>query len=89
VSRRDRVFERHTVTPLAQAISAAIKPSTQVSVTDYLAALAAGKQALAEWGSSDHQPIGAVLRRPLHTMFDELARLPLPAAGGCVGVRGR
>jgi uncharacterized membrane protein YccC len=68
------------VTPLVQAIRAAIKPPADVNVAEYVAALAAGSQALAEWRSSDHRPISVVVRRPLHTMFDELNRFPLPAA---------
>ena len=66
------------VTSLAQAIRAGIKPSADVNIAEYLAALAAGEQALADWKSGDHRPISVVVRRPLNAMFDELARFQVP-----------
>jgi hypothetical protein len=68
------------VTPLAQAIRDAIKPPADVNVVAYQDALAAGKQALANWQSTDRRPVSVVVRRPLHTMIDELAGFPLPEA---------
>ena len=73
------------VMPLAQAVRAGIKPPGGLTAAEYRTAVEAAKQALADWSSRDPRPISVVVRRPLHTMLDDIAQLPVPDVATTLG----